>query len=381
MRRRAEGRAAELFTRTFAVHGEGEVRAPGRVNLIGDHTDYNEGFVLPIAIDRDTHVVFRRRSDGIVRLVTEHGPPAQFDLATLGHGDSRWAEYVRGVAWAMNVAPDLGWDGAIASDLPIGAGLSSSASLELAAAIVFESLRGGNLDAARMATEAQRAEREWVGMECGIMDQLTVAAGVRGHALLIDCRNLAIVPRSVPTEAQFVVLDTTTRRELTSSAYNQRRATCERAAAALGVPALRDITVDDLAAAADVLDTVAYHRVRHVVTENSRVLAAAEALQRGDIAAVGQLMTESHASLRDDYEASSVALDAIVVAALDATGCFGARMTGAGFGGCAVALVDRDSLAGFSTAVVTRYHEETGATARIYPCVPAAGAALLDPPT
>jgi galactokinase len=292
-----------------------------------------------------------------------------------------WAEYVRGVAWAMNVAPHLGWDGAIASDLPIGAGLSSSASLELAAAIVFESLRGGNLDAARMATAAQRAEREWVGMECGIMDQLTVAAGVRGHALLIDCRSLAIVPRSVPAEAQFVVLDTTTRRELTSSAYNQRRATCERAAATLGVPALRDLTVDDLAAAADVLDTVAYRRVRHVVTENARVLAAAEALQRGDSAAVGQLMTESHASLRDDYEASSVALDAIVVAARDATGCFGARMTGAGFGGCAVALVDRDSLDDFSTAVVTRYHEETGATARIYPCVPAAGAALLDPPT
>ena len=329
--------------------------------------------MLPIAIDRDTHIVFRPRSDGVVHLVTEHGPPVAIDLGAIAHAEPAWAEYVRGVAWAMDVEPPLGWDGAIASDVPIGAGLSSSASLELAVTLVFDTLTNGDLDPVRLAVTAQRAEREWVGMECGIMDQLSVAAGSRGHALLIDCRSLDIEPKPVPTDAVFVVLDTTTRRELTSSAYNERRATCERAAAALGVTSLRDIGLADLEAANTRLEDVAWRRVLHVVRENGRVLAAAAAMERGDIATLGQLMTASHQSLRDDYEASSPELDAIVSAALDAPGCLGARMTGAGFGGCAVALVERAGLNTFTPEIVARYGDETGLAAETYACVPAAG--------
>lgn len=369
----AEDRAEELFGRTFDGRAEGAVRSPGRVNVIGDHTDYNDGFVLPIAIDRDTHIVFRPRSDGIVHVVSEHGPPAAVDLGAFTRAEPAWAEYVRGVAWAMNVETPLGWEGAIASDVPIGAGLSSSASLELAVAVVFDTLANGDGDPVRLATMAQRAEREWVGMECGIMDQLSVAAGTRGHALLIDCRSLDIEPKPVPADAVFVVLDTTTRRQLISSAYNQRRATCERAAATLGVSSLRDVGLGDLEAARTSLDDVAWRRVRHVVHENDRVLAAAAAMELGEIAALGRLMTASHQSLRDDYEASSPQLDAIVSAALDAPGCLGARMTGAGFGGCAVALVERAGLDAFTPDVVARFGDETGLTAETYACVPAAG--------
>jgi galactokinase len=369
----AEDRAEELFARTFDGRAEGAVRSPGRVNVIGDHTDYNDGFVLPIAIDRDTYIVFRPRPDGVVHLVSEHGPPVAVDLGAITHGEPAWAEYVRGVAWAMNVEPPLGWDGAIASDVPIGAGLSSSASLELAVAVVFDTLANGDRDPVRLALTAQRAEREWVGMECGIMDQLSVAAGTRGHALLIDCRSLDIEPKPVPTDAVFVVLDTATRRQLISSAYNERRATCERAAAALGVASLRDVGLADLEAAKTALDDVAWRRVRHVVYENDRVLVAAAAMERGEAAALGRLMTTSHQSLRDDYEASSPELDAIVSAALDAPGCLGARMTGAGFGGCAVALVERAGLDAFTPDVVARYGDETGLTAETYACVPAAG--------
>jgi len=375
----AEDRAEELFARTFDGRAEGAVRSPGRVNVIGDHTDYNDGFVLPIAIDRDTHIVFRPRSDGVVHVVSEHGPPAAFELGALDHAEPSWAEYVRGLAWAMDVEPRLGWEGAIASDVPIDAGLSSSASLELAVAVVFDTLSNGDLDPVRLATTAQRAEREWVGMECGIMDQLSVAAGTRGHALLIDCRSLDIEPKPVPADAVFVVLDTTTRRRLTSSAYNERRATCERAAAALGVASLREVDWADLEAAETALDDVAWRRVRHVVHENDRVLAAAAAMERGDVAALGRLMTASHQSLRDDYEASSPELDAIVATALDVSGCLGARMTGAGFGGCAVALVESGSLDEFVAAVVEGYLQATGLTAEVYPCVPAAGVSLVSP--
>lgn len=353
------------------------MRAPGRVNLIGDHTDYNDGFVLPIAIDRDTHVAFRPRADGEVRLVSEHGPLVSFDLAAIRHDDPPWGEYVRGVAWAMDVDPTLGFEGAVASDVPIGAGLSSSAALELAMALIFASLGGDEVDPVQLALVAQSSEREWVGLDCGIMDQLSVAAGASGQALLIDCRSLEIDRKPVSAEASFVVLDTNTRRELTSSAYNERRATCERAAALLGVPALRDLITDDLSDASAMLDELALRRARHVVTENARVLAAAAALDGGDLALLGRLMTESHRSLRDDYEASSRELDAIVAAALNVSGCLGARMTGAGFGGCAVALVERSSVDEFVAAVAAGYFKATGITAEAYACVPAAGAALV----
>jgi galactokinase len=316
----------------------------------------------------------------VVDLVTESGPPAGFDTSDLRHGEPAWAEYVRGVAWALGIGSGRGWEGAIASDVPIGAGLSSSASLEIAAALVFDALGGGDLNQRRLAEAAQRAENEWVGMECGIMDQLSVATAEREHALLIDCRSLRIRHVPVPPEAGLVVLDTSTRRELTSSGYNERRATCDRAAADVGVASLRELDLDDLTAVEGALDDVAGRRVRHVVTENARVLAAAEGLEHGDLDGLGRLMTESHRSLRDDFEVSRPEVDAMVAIALDTPRCLGARMTGGGFGGCAIALVHADAVGSFAETVASRYREATGLVARTYRCVPADGAALITPP-
>ena len=373
----AEQRASALFAATFSRAPDGRARAPGRVNLIGDHTDYNGGFVLPMAIDRDTELVFRSRQDSLVHIVSEHGEPAMFDLDHLSHGDPPWAEYVRGVAWAMDVRDGQGWDGAVASDVPLGAGLSSSASLEMAVAEVLARNQDPPADSKALAVAGQRAENDWVGMECGIMDQLTVAASLAGSAMLIDCQDLSIEPIPIPDGVVFVVLDTATRRELTSSAYNERRATCERAATDLGVRSLRSIKVQDLDGVADSLDIVASARVRHVVTENDRVVRAAGALRERNLAVFGELLNESHASIREDFESSTAELDMIVDTAQRLHGCFGARATGAGFGGCAVAAVDADSVDAFRAALIDEYNRRSGLEAKTFECRPAAGSALI----
>jgi galactokinase len=381
-------RALEAFRRAYARDATALVRAPGRVNLIGEHTDYNDGFVLPMAIDRTAWVALSPRPDGVVRLraddVAEEG---RFDLEeardTAARGDARassggWLEYGRGVAWALQ-ADGLalrGFDGALASDVPVGAGLSSSAAIELAIARAFCVTSGFDWDAAAMARRMQRAENLWVGVQTGIMDQLVVASGALGHALLIDCRDLAVRPVRLPSSARVVVLDTSTRRSLVGSAYDDRRSACERAAAHLGVAALRDADEATLEAGRGGLDEVAYRCARHVVRENARTLAAADAMERGDVVGLGALMDESHASLRDDYEVSSAALDAIVEAARALPGCAGARMTGAGFGGCAVALVDGGWVEGFITAVERDYAARTGHRARAFVSHAAAGASV-----
>ena len=373
----SEHRANTLFSAAYGSDPEGRARAPGRVNLIGDHTDYNGGFVLPMAIDRDTNVAFRSRPDSRVRIVSEHGESATFDLDDITHGEPSWSEYVRGVAWALGIVDGRGWDGAVASDVPLGAGLSSSASLELAVAEVLARDERPPPDPITLALAGQRAENEWVGMECGIMDQLTIAASVGGSALLIDCQDLSFEPIPVPDGVVFVVLDTATRRSLTSSAYNVRRRTCEEAAAELGVASLREIEVQDLDAAADALGEEAHRRVRHVVTENDRVLQAAEALRSGDVERLGTLMNESHESLRADFESSTRPLDSIVGIANSLPGCFGARVTGAGFGGCAVAAVDEVSEESFSTALVEEYDKRSGIRAQTFVCRPATGSSLI----
>jgi galactokinase len=279
------------------------------------------------------------------------------------------------VAWALPSArAAAGWDGAIESTIPAGASLSSSAALEIAAGLVFDQVAGTSTDRTQLALAAQRAEQEWVGMACGVMDQLTVASAQAGHALLLDCRSLEREQVPVPRDVVFVVLDTSTRRELTSSAYNDRRAACERVAARLGVPALRDVDADEVQRRWDDLDPTDARRARHVVTENARVLAAADALRAGDIAAFGALMTESHESLRDDFESSSPELDAIVEAAVAAPGCHGARVTGAGFAGCAVAAVDAGRLEPFRATTSSVFTEATGLAPELYPCVPSRGA-------
>jgi galactokinase len=369
----ARDRAIRLFAERFGRAHDRLVRAPGRVNLIGEHTDYNDGFVLPVAIDRELWIALGARSDRAVVAVSEDDDsPVRFGLDRFDAPLAGWGGYVQGAAWALQTAgePLAGWDGAVASDVPVGAGLSSSAALELATLQAFGVLGGSQLDADRLAALARRAENDWVGVASGIMDQMICAAGRRGHALLLDCRTLEQTHVPLPEGVDVVVLDTTTRRELAGSAYNDRRRACEAAAATLGVPALRDATAADLAA----LDGTALRRARHVITENARTLGTAQALLAGDAVAAGRLMRESHRSLRDDFEVTGPALDAIVEAADAAPGCLGARMTGAGFAGCAVALVAGGAWPGFTGAVAGAYRRATGLEPVIYRCSAVDGA-------
>ncbi|HEX6374040.1 MAG TPA: galactokinase [Longimicrobium sp.] len=354
-------------------------RAPGRVNLIGEHTDYNDGFVLPMAIDRAVWIALRPRADSKVVILSldfhqEHG----FDLAHLASSGTQWIDYVQAVAWVLQKRNrDLpGWEGVAAGDVPIGAGLSSSAALELAAARAFAAIGGMPWQAREMALAAQRAENEWVGVQCGIMDQMISASGEEGHALLIDCRSLETRSVPVPAETAVVILDTSTRRGLVDSAYNDRRAHCEMAAEVLQVRALRDVDLAMFDARAHELEPLIRRRARHVITENERTLRAAAALERGDAEEMGRLMNASHASLRDDFEVSRRELDVMVELAQAHPACHGARMTGAGFGGCAVALVRRGSAGDFARAVAAAYAQQTGLTPRIYVCSATAGASV-----
>ena len=356
------------------------VRAPGRVNLIGEHTDYNDGFVLPLAIDRATWIALRPRPD---RRVTVHaldfGASDTFDLDALTPQPGSWADYVRGVAWALGQHGYLlgGWEGVMAGDVPIGAGLSSSAALELAVARAFGAVAGWPWDAARMALIGQYAENKWVGMNCGIMDQMISAAGVADHALLIDCRSLETRPLPLPANTAVVVLDTATRRGLVDSAYNERRAQCEAAARHFGVKALRDVTAAQLEAAQGELDALTYRRARHVISENDRVLQACDAMAAGDAATLGRLLNASHLSLRDDFQVSNRELNLIVAAAQAHPACLGARMTGAGFGGCAVALVTDAGVENFVPQVSADYTARAGLTPRVYVCRATDGAAII----
>lgn len=372
----------DLFSERFREPPATVLRAPGRVNLIGEHTDYNDGFVLPLAIDRAVWIALRPRADRAVHVwSSEFTETAQFALDRLerGGGGPSWSEYVKGTAWALEGAGHRlsGWDGVIGSDVPIAAGLSSSAALELATARAFAATSRITWDPAAMARLAQRAENEWVGVNCGIMDQMISAVGREGHAVLIDCRTLDTKAVPLPANVVVVILDTATRRGLVDSAYNERRRQCEAAAAFFGVAALRDVTPDMLAARAGGLDATAARRARHVVTENARTLAAADAMCGGDAAVLGTLMNESHDSLREDFEVSSPALDTMVEIAQTQRGCHGARMTGAGFGGCAVALVDRDTSPDFVEQVAAEYERRTRLVPRLYPTGATAGAAAF----
>ncbi len=350
------------FTHRYGTPPEWLVRAPGRVNLIGEHTDYNDGFVLPLAIDRAVWIALSSHdSDSVDVHALDEGESASFDLRDFAHGGTSWLEYLRGPAWILHQQGHAlrGWAGSVSGDVPRGAGLSSSAALELATLRACAAVSGLPWDAAQMARLGQRAENEWVGVQCGIMDQMISAAGVSGHALLMDCRSLVLTPVPLPSEVVVVVMDTTTRRGLMDSAYNERRQQCEDAARHFGVRALRDVSMEHFARESGRLDPLTRQRAGHVVSENARTLAAADALQRGDVALVGTLMDESHRSLRDDFAVSSEALDVMVSIAQSAPGCLGARMTGAGFGGCAVALVRRTHAEAFAASVRTRYAGST----------------------
>ncbi len=357
------------------------VRAPGRVNLIGEHTDYNDGFVLPMAIDRAAWIALRPRADGrVVATSLDFDETREFDLGSLGKKDAdSWIEYLKGTAWALQGAGHAlkGFDGVVAGDVPLGAGLSSSASIEMATARALAAVSGLRWDPAPMALLGQKAENKWVGVNCGIMDQLISAAGVEDKALLIDCRSLETQAVPLPPGTVVVVLDTATRRGLVDSAYNERRAQCEAAARLFGVKALRDVTSARLAARAAEIDPVTLRRARHVVTEDERTLAAAEAMRGNDAARLGTLMNESHESLRHDFEVTNDGLNVMVDEARRAPGCFGARMTGAGFGGCAVALVAADLRSTFVRQVDAAYRKATGLDPKVYVCRATNGAEIV----
>ena len=365
-----------------AFPGEGTVwaaYAPGRVNLIGDHTDYTGGFVLPMSIHRGTHAVVRPRADGAVRVVADGFGEASWRLGTPAAGHPLWARYVFGVARevaARAPEPPGGADLFVTGDVPVGAGLSSSASLTIAVALGLAAAWGVELGETEAALLAQRVEHHDAGVQCGIMDQVAVRSGRAGHAVLLDCRSLAHEAVPVPTDrVAVVIVNSRVARSLADSAYNARRATVEAAAETLrrrgvtapdgsSVASLRDVTVGALRQHADALGD-ALPRARHVVTENARVVEAAAALRTGDVATVGRLMDASHASLRDDYEVSGPELDVLVEIAREA-GAVGARLTGAGFGGCTVNLVPAARTEAFAPSVAERYRERTGLDADVF---------------
>ena len=297
-------------------------RAPGRVNLIGEHTDYNDGFVLPCAIDRYTVVGAVPRDDRTMR-VESLGERDEFELDTIERTET-WRDYVRGVVQLLEL--DHGASLQIESTVPRGAGLSSSAALEVAVGQALSDVAGEEL-----ALLCQRAENEFVGVQSGIMDQFTVTLARAGHALLLDCRDLTYRHIPIPDGVAIVVCDSHVRRELTSSGYNERRAECEAAAAQLGLDSLRDATFDQVAG---------LPRARHVVSENERTLRAAAALEAGDCVTFGELMNASHDSMRDDFEIVPPALDSLAAATRAVDGCYGSRLTGGGFGGCTVSFTD-----------------------------------------
>jgi len=368
------------FREHFGRAGEGLSEAPGRVNLIGEHLDYNDGSVLPVAIDRTILLAFARRTDRQVRLYSlDFEQESAFSLDAVERDAGRpWSNYLRAVAWALESAGYRlgGLDMCIQGDIPVGAGLASSGALEVAAIGAFASASDLALEPREAALLGQRAENEFVGVNCGIMDQLAAALSLPGHALYIDCRTLDCQPVPLPLEAQglsLVVADTGARRELLASEYNRRRQECAQALVLLqewlpdrSILALRDITADDLAGPGRRLPSPLRRRARHVVEEQARVERAVAALGAGDLAAVGQLLSASHRSLRDDYEVSSPELDLMVDLAGGLDDFLGGRLTGAGFGGCTVNLVRAEGIDNFREQVIEPYTRSTGLPARMY---------------
>jgi galactokinase len=340
-------------------------RAPGRVNLIGDHTDYNEGFVLPLAVDLECVVEARPTSDGEVRLRSRDVDTSEAEVALPADGSREpsavrpaWGRYAAGVLriLARRGRAPVGIDGAVSSSVPVGAGLSSSAALEVALALALSDAAGFVLPPIELALACQEAEQIATGVPCGIMDQLSSIAGRAGCALLIDCRTLSVEPVTLPPELAVIVIHSGVSRALTGTAYAERRDACERTARRLGLRALRD------ASPAQVADEP---RARHVVSENARVLDAARALGDGDAEGLGRLLSASHASLRDDYEVSTPELDALA-GGLERAGALGARLTGAGFGGCVIAVAERARAQRITRDAAARYREETGYEPRTF---------------
>lgn len=373
------------FQSHFDRQPEVVVRAPGRANLLGGHTDYNDGYVLPVAIDRAAWIAatpIEAREAHLRALDLDKA--ATFSLDTIPPADGSWADYARGVAWALQERGlELqGMEAVLSSTVPVGSGLSSSAAIEVAFGYTWQVLAGLELDRRDLALICQRAENGYVGVNCGILDQMASALGASGHARLLDCRTLESELVPMPDGIAVIVADTKVRRQLASSEYNVRRAQCEQAVEILGehlpgIRALRDISSEELERFKECLPDIVYRRARHVVADNARVLQAADALRDGDVVRVGELMRDCHISLRDDYEVSSPELDALAEAAWKVEGCYGARLTGAGFGGCTVSLVAEEAVPSFDVHVSQAYEDAFDRKPDIYACRVADGVARV----
>ena len=378
-----------LFTERFENQPELLARAPGRVNLLGEHVDYNDGPVLPAAINRAVHLASARNQREIVHLLaSDLGEEVVFRLDTLpdkrdmqGNPLPHWALYPAGVAWALREAglEVRGIQALYTSDVPIGAGLSSSAAVEAAFAITWQALGGWKIDRMHLARLCQRAENQYVGVSCGLMDQFASLHGVVDHALYFDTRSLEWRAIPLPADNDLVIADSGVSRGLAGSVYNQRRAECQQAVEILrqylpGLDSLRDISPNELAAYSGFLPPLIRKRAEHVVKEIARVESAVNALKLGEWRSFGAKMFAGHASLRDLYEVSSPELDALVDIARELPGCYGARLTGAGFGGCTVNLVEQSQTPDFIRVLQSKYKDRTGRQAKIYSCRASDGA-------
>ena len=384
--------AIQTYKKRFLQPPQYVARAPGRVNLLGEHVDYNDGFVLPAAIDRATYIAFSPDSTGQATLVAaDFGEEARFSPETLaaktqpdGSPLPEWAHYPAGVAWALGQA-DLStpaMQAAFSSDIPRGSGLSSSASIELAFGVAWSTLGGWSLPPMQLALLGQKAENHYVGVNCGIMDQFASACGEKDRLLLLDCRSLEYRSLPLPESTAIVVADTTVRRKLTSGGYNDRRAACEEAVRLLsrdlpGIKALRDVSMESFNRLSHTLPVTVEKRARHVVEEIERTRLAIPLLEQGQTHTFGQLMNACHISLRDLYEVSVPELDTMVQIAQSLPGCQGARLTGGGFGGCTVNLVMLEQAEAFASSLGPEYERQTGLRPEIYICQASRGAGLL----
>ena len=381
-----------VFRETFGGAPAHFVRAPGRVNLLGEHVDYNDGFVLPAAIDRATYVAFSPTNADLSTLVAvDFNQRASFSPQTIlsktqrdGSPLPEWALYPAGVMWALNEDQQetRGMNAVFASNVPRGSGLSSSASVEMAFILAWQTTSDWTLPSMRRALLGQKAENQYVGVNCGIMDQFASACGVENKLLLLDCRSLDWKTVPLPEDVAIVIADTTIRRKLTSGEYNKRRAACEEAVRLLKqdlphIRALRDVSVEEFNRFADKLPEEVSKRARHVVEEIERSNQAEALLEAGNVQHFGELMNQCHASLRDFYEVSSPELNVMASVAQSLEGCYGARLTGAGFGGCTVNLVARGQAETFSTLLARGYQSQTGIQPEIYITRASNGAELL----
>ncbi|MEZ9131205.1 galactokinase [Vibrio breoganii] len=361
------------------------IQAPGRVNLIGEHTDYNDGFVLPCAINYQTMVAAAKRDDNIVRVISVDYDNAvdEFDITQeiVFQQDKMWANYIRGVVKCLlgRGFKFKGADISVTGNVPQGAGLSSSAALEVVIGQTFKVLYQLEISQAEIALNGQQAENEFVGCNCGIMDQMISAEGRENHAMLLDCRSLETKSVSMPEDMSVVIINSNKKRGLVDSEYNTRREQCEEAARIFAVKALRDVTIEQLEGKASELDDVVFKRARHVITENNRTLEATDALIAGDMKRMGELMAESHASMRDDFEITVSEVDTLVEIVKNVVGSAGGvRMTGGGFGGCIVALVPPSLVEEIKSSVEQQYEAATGLKESIYVCQAKQGAGLVE---